>query len=131
MRPHMSPSRGTVALLAFLAAAGITGCGGIAQISITSEPSGATVTVDGLKRGTTPLTAKVGWEFFKATEITLEHPDCLTLKTRLLRSRTRTGREYGKTTRVGDLSVPVNVAVVSGESGLRYSLTLGGNLATF
>jgi hypothetical protein len=37
----------------------------------------------------------------------------------------------GKTLRIGELNLPVNIAVVSGENGLRYSFTIGGNLATF
>ncbi len=34
----------------------------------------------------------------------------------------------GKTYRVGSLNLPVNFAVVSNDTGLRYSITFGGNL---
>ncbi len=34
----------------------------------------------------------------------------------------------GKTYRAGSLNLPVNFAVVSGDAGLRYSITFGGNL---
>jgi hypothetical protein len=35
---------------------------------------------------------------------------------------------FGKTHRVGALNVPISFAIVSNDEGLRYSITIGGNL---
>lgn len=73
-------------------AIGIVGCaslllGGCTNtVMITSDPSGASVSIDGVGCGETPLTAEVTWSAIERNHITLKHPDCHTFHTMLQRT---------------------------------------------
>ena len=55
-------------------------------VTITSEPPGARVRIDGEKRGRTPCTVLVEWWATEYNRITLEHPGCYPLSTVLRRT---------------------------------------------
>jgi len=83
------------AMPALMLAAALCGC--TSYVSITSEPSGATVFIDGVEHGVTPLEIMVTHYPTRRNRIVLEHPDCEPLKTTLRRrlsSRFRGDGEY-------------------------------------
>lgn len=74
-----------LAMMALCCGAALSG-GCTSLVTITSEPSGARVRIDGTNRGRTPLAAPVEWSADEHNEITLEHPDCHRLSTVLRRT---------------------------------------------
>ena len=74
-----------LAMMALYCGAALSG-GCTSLVTITSEPSGARVRIDGKMRGRTPLAAPVRWSADKHNEITLEHPDCHRFSTVLRRT---------------------------------------------
>ena len=56
------------------------------NVTITSEPEGAVVRIDGKERGRTPVTVPVQWIALLPNRITLEHPACYRLSTDLRRT---------------------------------------------
>jgi hypothetical protein len=65
-------------------AAILSGCW--SPVTITSEPSGARVWIDGVERGVTPVTTEVHWSGTRRNTIVLEHPDCHRFSTTLQRT---------------------------------------------
>jgi hypothetical protein len=61
-------------------------CGCESAVTITSEPSGARVWIDGVERGATPVTTTVEWKGWDRNHIVLQHPDCHPFSTTLQRT---------------------------------------------
>jgi hypothetical protein len=70
-----------------VAAAAASLAGGCASaVTVTSEPSGARVVIDGSERGRTPLRTQVEWDARRRNRITLDHPGCRRFATELRRT---------------------------------------------
>jgi hypothetical protein len=86
MTKHVRQGNVSLGMLLLLVAALAAGCQGYVTVSITSEPSGAQVRIDGTDFGKTPAKGRVRWNTTRFNKITLEHPECLTFTTVLRRT---------------------------------------------